>query len=151
MVRLEPDGLAVEPQLFINIDSSKPSLKPLLGNQLLFLNCRSRTCCNVLFFSQLTCNPRRTEVESFRHQRRHIALVSQSSFYLAAQPIRRLLATFQRGGGERDKKMGTCGYVSKDDALKVPTHDTVVIDKDIIAVRSQVLEIASAQGMLVRR
>ena len=90
--------------------------------------------------SELTGDSRRTEVEPFQHQRHDIALVSQSSLYLTAQPICRVLATFQRGGSKEDKEMCPCGYVSKYNALEVATGDTVVIEEDIIAVLSQVLE-----------
>ena len=45
---------------------------------------------------------RRTEVQPLQHQRHGIALGSQSSLYLAAQPICRIPTTLQRGGGEQD-------------------------------------------------
>ncbi len=60
-VRLEPDGLAVEAQLFINTGSGKPSLKPLLGRQLFFLDRRSRASRCLLFRSGLLGGERRRE------------------------------------------------------------------------------------------
>ena len=90
--------------------------------------------------SKLTGDGRRTEVEPFQHQRHDIALVSEGSFYLAAQPIRGVVATLQRGGCEQDKEMRPRSYVSEYDALEVATGDTVVIEEDIIAVLCQVLE-----------
>ena len=89
---------------------------------------------------ELTGDFRRTEVEPFQHQRHDIALASQSSLYLAAQPICRVVATLQRGGGEQDKEMRPRRYVFEYDALEVATGDTVVIEEHIIAVVSQVLE-----------
>ena len=90
--------------------------------------------------SKLTGDSRRTEVEPFQHQRHDIALVRQSGLYLAAQPIRGVVATLQRGGCEQDKEMRARSYVAEDDALEVATGDAVVIEEDIIAVLCQVLE-----------
>jgi hypothetical protein len=42
--------------------------------------------------------------------------------------------------GEQDKEMRPCSSVSEYDALEVAPGDTIVIEEDIIAVLSQVLE-----------
>ena len=49
IVGLKPDSLGVKAQLFINFSSSKPPLKPLLGRQLVFPNCRGRSSRHLLF------------------------------------------------------------------------------------------------------
>jgi hypothetical protein len=89
---------------------------------------------------ELTRDFRRSEIEPLQHQRHDIALVSQSSLNLAAQPIYRVVATLQCGRGQQNKIMCPCTYVSEDDALEVATGDTQVIKEHIIAVVCQVLK-----------
>src|SRR5271157_3916256 len=96
--------------------------------------------------SELVGDCRRTEVEPFQHQRHNIALVRQSSLDLATQPICRVVATLQRGGGEQDKEVRPRSYVCEYDALEVATGDTVVIEEDIKAVLSQVLKNSECPG-----
>ena len=101
---------------------------------------------------ELTGDFRCSEVEPLQHQRHDIALVSQSSLNLAAQPIYRVVATLQCGRGEQNKKMCPCSYVSEDDALEVATGNAIKIEEKTskpLCVRFW--KIASAQGKLVRR
>jgi hypothetical protein len=68
IVRFEPDGLAVKAQLFINVGGSKPSLEPLLGSQLFFLDRRSRVGSGFLFRRRSPCGNRcRMQHSSQRH------------------------------------------------------------------------------------
>jgi len=79
-------------------------------------------------------------VEPFQHQRDDIALVNESRLYLSAQPICRVVATLKRGRSEQDKEMCPRSNVSENHALEVATGYAIVIEEDIIAVMSEVLE-----------
>jgi hypothetical protein len=44
----------------------------------------------------------------------------QGGFDLTAKPVVWIAAAFQRGGGEKNEKMGPRGYIPENDPLEVP-------------------------------
>jgi hypothetical protein len=80
------------------------------------------------------------KVESFEQEGNNVAPVRKSCFNLAPQPIAGIVTALECRWREQDKEVGAGFYVFNDDALKVPTCQSVEIEENVKAVLRKILE-----------